>query len=195
MMWEFSSDPAARISLEAGISSEEPLSHDAEDRVIQLFDELRTPLLRYLRSLGLMHTEGEEVVQEVFISLFRHLQQRKPGQHLRAWTFRVARNLALRRHRSKKRKPEDLFGFELLPHADPIDPRPNPEERVMNSTTRERLIKAFHAFPENVQQTLHLRAEGLRYAEIAEVLGVSVTTVAGIVHRSLEKLQKVYESG
>jgi RNA polymerase sigma-70 factor (ECF subfamily) len=193
-MWEFSSDSTTRISLQATISSEAPPSPRTEDQVIQLFDELRTPLLRYLLSFGLMPPEGEEIVQEVFLSLFSHVQQGKPGQNLRAWTFRVARNLALRRHRSKKRKPEDLFDLGLLPYQDPVDPRPNPEERVINRNRRERLMAAFSSFPEQVQQTLHLRAEGLRYGEIAEVIGVSLTTVAGIVNRSLEKLQKVYES-
>jgi RNA polymerase sigma-70 factor (ECF subfamily) len=194
MMWEFSSDSIAGISLEGGVSSEVTRRSRDEDRVIQLFDELRTPLLRYLLSFGILPSEGEELVQEVFLSLFRHVQQGKSAQNLRAWTFRVARNLALRRHRSKKRRPEGLFGLGLLPCQDPIDPRPNPEEIVMNGNRRERLMATFGCFPEQVQQTLHLRAEGLRYSEIAEVLGVSLTTVAGIVKRSLEKLQKVYES-
>ncbi len=54
-------------------------------------------------------------------------------------------------------------------------------------------MAAFSSLPDQVQQTLHLRAEGLRYREIAEVLGVSLTTVATIVSRSIEKLQKIYE--
>lgn len=188
------SDSTARISLQAGISSQERSSSRTEDRVIQLFDQLRLPLLRYLLSLGLKPTEGEEVVQEVFLSLFRHVQQEKPEQHLKAWIFRVARNLAFRHHRSQKRKPEDLFGLVPLPHKDPVDPQPNPEESVMNGNRRDRLTAAFTSFPDQVQQTLHLRAEGLRYREIGEILGISVTTVATLVSRSLEKLQKVYES-
>ena len=193
-MFELASDSTARISLQGTISPEAPACPDAEDRVVHLFDELRTPLLRYLLTFGLMPPEGEEIVQEVFLSLFSHVQQGKPGQNLRGWAFRVARNLALRRHRSKKRKPEDLFGLGLLPCQDPVDPRPNPEERAINGNRRQRLMAAFSSFPEQVQQTLHLRSEGLRYGEIADVLGVSLTTVAGIVNRSLEKLQKVYES-
>jgi RNA polymerase sigma-70 factor, ECF subfamily len=179
-------DSTVRISLRSTTAP-------PEDRVIELFDELRLPLLRNLVSLGLQATEAEEVVQEVFLNLFSHIQQEKPDEHLRAWIFRVARNLAFRRHRSKKRKPEDLFGLGPLQHQDPVDPRPNPEESVMNSDRRDQLMAAFNSFPDQVQQTLHLRAEGLRYREIAEVLGVSLTKVAGIVNRSLEKLQKVYE--
>jgi RNA polymerase sigma-70 factor (ECF subfamily) len=175
------------------MARQERPSSRTEDRVIELFDELRLPLLRYLLSLGLKPTEGEEIAQEVFLSLFRHLRQAKPEQNLRAWVFRVARNLAFRHHRSQKRKPEDLFGLAPLQHEDPVDPEPNPEEIVLSGNRRDRLTATFDAFPDRVRQTLHLRAEGLRYREIAEVLGISVTTVAGIVTRSLEKLQEVYE--
>jgi len=187
------SDSTAGISLQANISAQERSPSRTEGRVIQLFDELRLPLLRYLLSLGLKPTEGEEVVQEVFLSLFRHVQQKKPDQHLKAWIFRVARNLAFRHHRSQRRKPEDLFGLVPLPHEDPVDPRPNPEESVLDGNRHDRLTAALASFPDQVRQTLHLRSEGLRYREIAEILGSSVTTVAGIVSRSLEKLQKVYE--
>ena len=75
-------------------------------------------------SIGIVSAESEEIVQDFFLSLFIHIQQGKPRQNLKAWIFRVARNLALRRYRSRKRKPEDLFGLRLLQHRELADPRP-----------------------------------------------------------------------
>jgi len=184
------SDSTAGISLQANISAQERSPSRTEGRVIQLFDELRLPLLRYLLSLGLKPTEGEEVVQEVFLSLFRHVQQKKPEEHLKAWTFRVARNLAFRHHRSQRTKPEDLFGLVPLPHEDPVDPRPNPEESVLDGNRHDRLTAALASFPDQVRQTLHLRSEGLRYREIARVLGISLGSVSILLTRSLERLEQ-----
>lgn len=194
MIQNFSPGSTVGMPLRASASSKEPPPGRTEDQIIQLFDELRAPVLRYLVSLGLLATEGEEIVQEVFLTLFRQSPRKAEGEHVRAWIFRVARNLALRCHRSRRRKPEDLFGLDFLPHQDPIDPQPTPEEQALNSDRRHRLTTAFNSFPDQVQQTLYLRAEGLRYREIAELLGVSSTTVARTVSQSLEKLQKVYES-
>ena len=182
------------MSLQAAASSAGAALRRTEDEVIQLFDELRAPVLRYLTSMGLRTTEGEEVVQEVFFSLFQQHPGKASGEHRRAWIFRVARNLALRRHRTRRRKPEDLFGLDPVPLRDPVDPQPTPEEQALNTNRQERLRTAFSAFPNPIQQTRYLRAEGLRYREIAEVLGVSSTTVARTVSQSLERLQKVYES-
>lgn len=192
-MPDVSPDSLVRFALPVSESSHDHPSR-LEDQVVRLFDDLRSPVLRYLVSLGLSPSEGEEIAQEVFLGLFRHLQQGKAQDHLRAWVFRVARNLALRRHRSKRRKPEELFGLSLVTHRDPVDPLPNPEEQTIHHNRHARLLAAFYALPELSQQTLHLRAEGLRYREIAEILGTSLTTVAVTISRSLERLQKVYES-
>jgi RNA polymerase sigma-70 factor (ECF subfamily) len=48
-----------------------------QKEVVALFDELREPLLRYLASFGLALPDGEEVLQEVFLSLFQHLDRGK----------------------------------------------------------------------------------------------------------------------
>src|SRR5665213_3394680 len=68
-----------------------------EQEVVDLFDEFRLPLLRYLSSFGLPLADGEEVLQEVFLSLFQHLQRGKSRENLRGWLFRVAHNLGLKR--------------------------------------------------------------------------------------------------
>src|SRR5262245_26148040 len=68
-----------------------------EQEVVGLFDEFRGPLLRYLLSLGLPVHDGEEIIQETFLALFRHLRAGKDRRNLRGWLFRVAHNLGLKR--------------------------------------------------------------------------------------------------
>jgi len=60
---------------------------------MDLFEQFRNPLLRYALSFGLSVHDGEEVIQEVFIALFRHLQLQRSRKNLRGWIFRVAHNL------------------------------------------------------------------------------------------------------
>jgi RNA polymerase sigma-70 factor (ECF subfamily) len=177
-----------------GISLESlfPSSADAErsgrasrlaEEVTALFDELRNPLLRYVLSFGLSPQDGEEIIQEVFLSLFRHLKDGKPRNNLRGWTFRVAHNLGLKRRQANRKTVE--YAAELQ-----LDPEPDPEEQLSNRQRQERLLATVGALPESDRRCLYLRAEGLRYREIAEVLDMSLGAVALSLGRSLKRLSR-----
>src|SRR3954469_9184278 len=73
-----------------------------EDKVIYLFDTFRHPLLRYLSGFSLPIQDVEEIVQDVFLALFRHLKAGRPEENLRAWIFRVGHNLALKRREGER---------------------------------------------------------------------------------------------
>src|SRR5215468_7898916 len=92
-----SQNPSIALPL-AGCSgaAEESTPSALEQEVIEFFEELRAPLLRYVFSLGLGPDDGEEIAQEVFIALFQHLRQGKPRTNLKGWIFRVGHNLALK---------------------------------------------------------------------------------------------------
>jgi RNA polymerase sigma-70 factor (ECF subfamily) len=157
-----------------------------EEEVVALFDCLREPLLRYLASLGLPIADGEEIVQEVFLSLFQHLRRGGGGCNLRGWVFRVAHNLGLKR-RSR------------TPHASTVtwewlsDPAPGPEEQFFRGETERRVRAVLQALPEQDRRCLMLRAEGLRYREIATTLAMSLGAVSMSLARSLARMARAAE--
>src|SRR5580704_9827438 len=75
-----------------------------EEEVVALFEQLRSPLLRYLLSFRIAVPDAEEIVQEVFLSLFQHLRQGKSRANLQGWLFRVAHNLALKKRIMSRRQ-------------------------------------------------------------------------------------------
>jgi|SRR5579862_3506257 len=156
-----------------------------QEEVSSLFDLYRAPLLRYLSSFGLAFADGEDVLQEVFLSLFQHLRSGKSRENLRGWLFRVAHNLALKR---RYRSSRDL---DVVPEV--TDPSPNPEEQLASIQTERRLRAIVKALPEQDRRCLFLRAEGLRYREIAEVLEMSLGSVAVGVARSLARIARSAE--
>ncbi len=166
-----------------------PAPAPLEYEVVKLFTQFRGPLLRYVSALGLALHDGEEIVQEVFIALFQHLRQGKPKTNLKGWVFRVAHNLALKQRirngrREKLHRPEDE-SMECLAHE------PNPEEHVAGSQRRERLLAIVETLPETDRCCLYLRAEGLRYRQIAEVLEISLGGVSLALGRALARLSQV----
>jgi len=68
---------------------------DLEREIIVFFDAYRNRLLAYVMAFRISSHDSEEIVQEVFLSLFRHLQMGKSRKNIQAWMFRVAHNLAL----------------------------------------------------------------------------------------------------
>ena len=105
------SKPDSTLVLPAIIEHESSRATDVEAEVLALFDECGRPLLRYVGSFGVSVPDTEDVVQDVFLSLFHHVQSGKPRTNLRGWLFSVAHNLALKqRMRARRRQAnEDLI--------------------------------------------------------------------------------------
>jgi RNA polymerase sigma-70 factor (ECF subfamily) len=153
--------------------------------VVHYFDQTRDSLLRYLLGFGLPLHDCEEIVQEAFLALFQHLRRGKSRQNLRGWLFRVAHNLGLRK-RQRTRVTEEI-GDSV------IDPSPSPEDQFAASQTQERLLAIVRSLPEKDRRCLALRAEGLRYREIAEILNLSLGGVALSLGRSLARIAPAAE--
>ncbi len=165
---------------------------DIEREVMELFEQFRNPLLRYALSFGVPVHDGEEIVQEVFLSLFRHLQLRRSRKNLRGWIFRVTHNLTLKQRYANQRLLDRVVSdLELAEKHS--DPSPNPEEQLSSAQKQERLLAVVHALPEADQGCLRLRAEGLRYREIGAVLGISLGAVSISLTRSLARLIRADE--
>ena len=180
---------SSSIAVAAKLVKEKPkLPSPDEQQTLALFDEFRLPLLRYLRSLGLAAVDAEEVVQEVFLALFQHLQAGKNRENLSGWLFRVAHNIGLKR----RKKNSDLNRRMIAnPHGfleKQLHPSDDPEQDLANNRRQQRLLSVVRALPERERNCLFLRAEGLNYREIAKVLDVSVGTVSQSLARSIGRL-------
>ncbi len=96
--------------------------------VLALYDESAVKLLRYARAFGLSDETAEDVVQDVFVALFRHLCLGRPRHSLTGWLFRVTRNLSLKQRQRQRGAPADLLTDLLLERI--ADPGHTPEERA-----------------------------------------------------------------
>ena len=176
------------LDLTLAVPGQEALRAAVEREVLQLFDECRGGVLRYVRSFGVAAGDCEDVVQETFLALFRHLLRGGGRSNLRGWIYRVARNLAL-----KRRAGQRLAVQLALPAAaglDRQDPGANPEQLLLAGQRQAHLHAVLRALPLRSRRCLQLRAEGLRYREIAGALGVSVGTVANVLAQAALRVQR-----
>jgi RNA polymerase sigma-70 factor (ECF subfamily) len=186
--------PAESDALVARILSDRRRSSESivEETVIGLFDQLRIPLLRYLGGFPLSVQDSEDVIQEVFLALFQYLQSGKSHQNVRGWLFRTAHNLALKKYLRSRKNVENAASLMAVEERI-VDPAPNPEDQFAFNQTQKRLMSVVRAMPEQNRWCLYLRAEGLRYREIAEVLDISLGSVSLYLERSLAHIARAAE--
>jgi RNA polymerase sigma-70 factor, ECF subfamily len=183
-------DSTMDLSISTGADAALPAAQsevDMEAEVIALFDQFRDRLLRYVLSIGVYAHDGEDIIQEVFLSLFRHLRLGKSRANLRGWVFRVAHNLALKQRYSRGRHQAE--GDSRLAENQ-LDPATNPEEQFSDGERQKKLLAIVCALAEQDQWCLYLRAEGLRYREIADTLGISLGSVSHSLARSIARLAR-----
>src|SRR5271154_745894 len=102
------------------------LSADSAE-VANLYRELRKPLLRYVICLGLTSDEAQDVVQDAFVSLQRHLSSGRDQENIRGWLFRVVHNQTRNRQTSYDRR----FGQELDGGMDFLADSATPEQILL----------------------------------------------------------------
>jgi RNA polymerase sigma factor (sigma-70 family) len=129
----------------------------------------------YLRRLvGAIRNEAEDLAQAVLVKVAMNAHRFTHGS-FRAWIYRIAHNLAIDTLRKREREPLQslLLPVELTPApGDPlVDATPSPEAAAISNETIAAILEAIDQLPGDQKQAMLLRVNGLRPAEIAEVLG------------------------
>ena len=155
-----------------------------EDVVLEIFNEMRTPVLRHLLWLNLRQDQAEDVLQEAFLRLYQHLSRSDFSRHnIRGWTWRVAHNLGVNMRIADNRRER---GGELA--LDEVsswlaDTRPDPEQQLQQTQSNRRVAMSIRGLNARERQCVNLRAQGLGYRQIATVLGIGRSTVADTMNR------------
>ncbi len=176
----------------ASLGTEDRRTVRLEERIASLYEEFRTPLYRYLLSLGLVTQDVEEIVQDTFLRLYQHLHGGGAEENLRAWLYRVAHNLSVNSRKSRSRLTEISPEFWQHLSQSISDVAPGPEEQFLHRERMARVQKTLGELSWLQRECIHLRVEGFRYREIAEVLGVSSATVSSSLRNAIARLTKEY---
>src|SRR5690349_10826820 len=157
--------------------------------VLSQYDREHVHLRRYLLFIGLDDATAQEIVQETFLRLHSHLNGNGARQNLRAWIYRVAHNLARNEQSSARKKLSSVMDIhawaEILPSTES-----SPESQILTKERDVQLKRGIQELSPAQRECLVLRAQGMKYREIATVLGISIATVGENIQRGLEKLRR-----
>ncbi len=166
----------------------------ASRRTGEIFDLYYASVYRYLYGCIRDASESEDLAQEVFVRLYQQLRDGKEIANLRPWLFTVAHNLAVNFSKTARRRHVVLS----------IDEHDSAESSalVAEALSRDALFRdaqtelrtvaaaSLESLSDRERRCLELRAEGLCYREIADVLSISISSVTTYLTRAIRKLKE-----
>jgi RNA polymerase sigma-70 factor (ECF subfamily) len=128
--------------------------------------------------------QAADAVQEAFFSAYRNLAAFRGGS-VRSWLGRIAVNAAMDIQRSRRRRPSSPYPeLEDESWQPPADASEEPEARTLEIERSKALAAALDGLPFDQRNCIVLfDVNGYDYAEIAQIMGVSVGTVKSRIHR------------
>ncbi len=161
----------------------------AQDNDMAAFEEIYRCYAGMVYRVALRMTrrveDAEEVTQEVFVAVHRHLKTFAGNAQLKTWIYRITVNCSLNVLRKNKRSPEVAWdeGF------DPEDPRQSVGEAVEKEAQKFKVASLLENLNTDQKMCLVLRAqEGLSYEQIAQALQININTVRSRLKRAREIL-------
>lgn len=147
-----------------------------------------TLLVAYARGMVGSEDDAEDVVQEVFVQVWRTRAGWRPSGTVAAYLYRITRNLGLNALRDRKalKRREERGGMESDLSAQPA----NSLELVEKESLREEVRAAIAKLPERRREVFILcKYHGLSHKEIADAMGISVPTVANQMTSAMHQLR------
>lgn len=157
----------------------------------ELVERYQTRLLNFIyRTIG-DRDRAEDLVQEVFIRVYRHLHRFDRSKKFSTWVYTIASNLAKNELRNRSRNP--LVLFQTMRGGQDEEDRPlqfedttaRPDDMYRKRHLRELVEDTVAKLPEHHRQVFVLRElEGKSYQEIAEITGCNLGTVKSRLNRA-----------
>jgi RNA polymerase sigma-70 factor (ECF subfamily) len=132
--------------------------------------------------------ESEEIVQEVFLNIWKKRDRLKLNNEIQPYLFKSIQNLCFNflSHKKVANKYYSVIEVVYKNQAEEF----NSYESVLYTELQSRVDQAIGSLPEQCRNIFQMsRQDGLKYGEIAEKLGISIKTVETQMSRALSKLK------
>jgi RNA polymerase sigma-70 factor (ECF subfamily) len=158
--------------------------------VEQIYRAHSADVARWAARLGGPKVELEDVVQEVFTLVQRHLDSYRGEAKLTTWLFRITENVVKHQRRKDRwRRWLPGSGSEDKPPKEQPSPDPSPEDSLEKRQSRELIYKALDRMNDRYRTALVLfEIEDLAGEEVAERMDIKLSNLWVLLHRARAEL-------
>jgi RNA polymerase sigma-70 factor, ECF subfamily len=157
----------------------------------QLYDRHFGKVARLVRALGIVDGEADDLSQEIFLIVYRHLGSFRGEARLSTWIHRLATREAIRYAKRRRMKRALLDMLRRTEH--PALPRDWSENQAARRQYLNQLLARLS--PERRLALVLFEIEGRPVEEIAEACGCAVNTVWTRIHRARAQLEEIAREG
>jgi RNA polymerase sigma-70 factor (ECF subfamily) len=165
-----------------------------------LVERYQTRLLNFVYRIVGDRERAEDLVQEVFVRVYRHLGRFDRSKKFSTWIYTIASNLAKNELRNRARNPLVLFTSMTKGWEDeerPLefeDPLSRPDDLFRKRHVRELVESSVAQLPTHHREVFMLREiEGRSYEEIAEITNCNLGTVKSRLNRARNSFAEIIE--
>lgn len=161
-----------------------------------IIERYESPLSRYVSRLGVKEVEDQQdVLQEIFIKVYRNLNGFDPSMKFSSWVYRIAHNEAISWYRKQNVRPEGHLIAESDEVLGLMKADEKPQEVLFDESIKvERITEALQKLDQKYRDVLILRYfEHLEYDEISDVLKIPIGSVGTLIHRGKGQLKKLID--
>ena len=133
---------------------------------------------------------SEDLVQNVFMRILKYRHSYKENGDFEVWAFQLARNVHRDHYRKNKRY---AFQEDMNPYEEALSDTTHKEVEMERSDELNYLKKALASLSEEKRELIELvRFQKVKYAKVAEMMGVTESAIKVRVHRVLKELRESY---
>jgi RNA polymerase sigma-70 factor (family 1) len=156
-----------------------------EEAFRDLFYKHKDKLYSFVFDLSRSGQQAEDIVQDVFLKIWIAREKLTGVEYFSAYLFRVARNHAIDQLRKLERESTFLSALARIE-----SPEDSPEDSLALKEIKAAFQKALDKLPPQQRRIYQMhKEEGLKHNEIAEALGLSVSTVQNHLYRAIENIR------
>lgn len=183
---------------ESSMSDEEAVALALQEKAFfsHIIFRYEEKLLRYIRRLGISNAEDQEdVLQNIFIKVYRNLQGFDRSFSFSSWIYRIAHNEAVSHYRKTSVRPEGHLASDSDDIIALLSDGETDVERTFDTRINAELVNtALQKLPQKYRDPLILRFfEHKEYDEISDILQIPKGTVGTFIHRGKQKLKKLLQ--
>jgi len=161
-----------------------------QEALREIFDKYHKKVYSIAYGVVRQREEALDIVQEVFIKLFRSIKNFRGKSQFYTYLYRMAMNTAI--DHTRKAGKQVTSSLDAEGSFEPSDePEKGPERILLQKELEERVKLAMDSLPPEQKAAIVFRdVEGLSYQEMAEAMGCSIGTVMSRLHYGRKRMQE-----
>ncbi len=173
------------------------LSLKDQDSFYYLIERYEPKILRYIKRItNISPEESEDLLQEIFIKVYRNLNRFNRKLKFSSWVYRIAHNEIINQYRKKKSYSATIDSFAENDDTDYlsgfIGEALDIDNDYISRENAEKVRAALAKLPDKYREVLILRYfEDQSYREISDILRKPAGTVATLINRAKSKFRKI----